>query len=264
MEPTRDGPLVAANFAGLPETLIESELFGHTKGAFTGASAGPPRIFRAAERGTLFLDEIGELPLHLQPKLLRALESGEITPVGSDRARAVDARLVAATNRDLARGRWPKADSAKTCSTASTWSNWSCRRWRERREDILPLARRFAAEFAGGPVRLSPQASQCLLAHRWPGNVRRASQRHPAGLSAVPGRRDPAGAPAAEGRRPGAGDPRTTPERGRLSQVERATILATLEECQRQPHPRGQEARHQPPRADLQAPRDGPVASARK
>jgi len=100
--PRAAGPLVTANCAGLPESLIESELFGHTKGAFTGAAQARQGFFRAAHEGTLFLDEIGELPLHLQPKLLRALESGQITPVGSDTPVEVDTRLIAATNRDLA------------------------------------------------------------------------------------------------------------------------------------------------------------------
>ncbi|NQU24682.1 MAG: sigma-54-dependent Fis family transcriptional regulator, partial [Candidatus Nealsonbacteria bacterium] len=99
--PRPDGPFVAANCAGLPESLIESELFGHTKGAFTGASDARQGFFRAASGGTLFLDEIGELPMHLQPKLLRALESGQITPVGGDAPIAVETRLVAATNRNL-------------------------------------------------------------------------------------------------------------------------------------------------------------------
>ncbi len=101
--PRAAGTLVAANCAGLPESLIESELFGHVKGAFTGASQSRQGYFRAAHGGTLFLDEIGELPLHVQPKLLRALESGQITPVGSDTPVQVDTRLIAATNRDLAK-----------------------------------------------------------------------------------------------------------------------------------------------------------------
>jgi DNA-binding NtrC family response regulator len=99
--PRAANPFVAANCAGLPETLIESELFGHIKGAFTGAHAVQFGFFRSAHQGTLFLDEIGELPLHLQPKLLRALEAGQITPIGSDVPVEVDARLVAATNCDL-------------------------------------------------------------------------------------------------------------------------------------------------------------------
>ncbi len=224
------GPMVAANCAGLPESLIESELFGHTKGAFTGADAVRQGFFRAAHGGTLFLDEIGELPLHLQPKLLRALESGQITPVGSDVPIKVDTRLVAATNRDLAEavqaGRFRddlyyRINVVELIVPPLT----------ERSDDLLPLASKFAGEFSGGPVRLSPQATQCLLAHRWPGNVRElrnAIQRacllcrgdiimpehlppKIAALTTVPGENS---IPA-----------------GRLSQVERATILATLEEC---------------------------------
>lgn len=224
------GPMVAANCAGLPESLIESELFGHTKGAFTGADAVRQGFFRAAHGGTLFLDEIGELPLHLQPKLLRALESGQITPVGSDVPIKVDTRLVAATNRDLAEavqaGRF-RDDLYYRINVVELIVPPLA----ERSDDLLPLASKFAGEFSGGPVRLSPQATQCLLAHRWPGNVRElrnAIQRacllcrgdiimpehlppKIAALTTVPGENS---IPA-----------------GRLSQVERATILATLEEC---------------------------------
>ena len=228
--PRRDGPLVAANCAGLPESLIESELFGHTKGAFTGATGVRQGFFRAAHRGTLFLDEIGELPLHLQPKLLRALESGEMTPVGSDTPVEVDARLVAATNRDLAEavaeGRF-RDDLYYRINVVEL----IVPPLGERREDILPLARRFAAEFSGGPVRLSPQAVQCLLAHRWPGNVRElrnAIQRACLlcrGDVILPEHLPPKIAA-------GASRPSDAPaSRGRLSQVERATILATLDEC---------------------------------
>jgi DNA-binding NtrC family response regulator len=224
------GPLVAANCAGLPESLIESELFGHTKGAFTGADAVRQGFFRAAHGGTLFLDEIGELPLHLQPKLLRAIESGQITPVGSDTPLSVDVRLIAATNRDLAKAvtegqfrddLYYRINVVEVIVPALN----------ERMEDLLPLVSRFAAEFAGGPVRLSPQATQCLLAYRWPGNVRElrnAIQRAcllcrgdvilpehlPPKIAAWTKISNPSGM-----------------ESGRLSQVERATILATLEEC---------------------------------
>ncbi|MEN6496178.1 MAG: sigma-54 dependent transcriptional regulator [Thermoguttaceae bacterium] len=229
--PRHAGPLVAANCAGLPETLIESELFGHTRGAFTGADEARQGFFRAAHGGTLFLDEIGELPLHLQPKLLRALESGQIMPVGSDVPVQVDTRLVAATNRDLGEeireGRF-REDLYYRINVVEL----VVPPLRERHDDILPLARRFATEFAGAPVRLSPQTVQCLLAYAWPGNVRQlrnAIQRAcllcrgdvilpehlPPALAA------PAGTPAAE-----------PYEGGRLSQVERATILAVLAECQ--------------------------------
>ncbi|MCU0872195.1 MAG: sigma-54 dependent transcriptional regulator [Pirellulaceae bacterium] len=225
------GPFVAANCAGLPETLIESELFGHAKGAFTGAHAVQRGFFRSAHRGTLFLDEIGELPLHLQPKLLRALEAGQITPLGSDVPVEIDTRLVAATNRDLAdavrEGQF-REDLYYRINVVEL----IVPPLRERSDDILPLARQFAIEFAGAPIRLSPQTVQCLVSYGWPGNVRElrnAIQRAcllcrgdlimpehlPPKLAALT---TSAGEPAADS--------------GRLSQVERATILATLEECQ--------------------------------
>jgi len=225
-----DGPLVAANCAGLPESLIESELFGHTKGAFTGAGEARKGFFRAAHGGTLFLDEIGEMPLHLQPKLLRALESHEVTPVGSDAAVDVDTRLVAATNRNLAEavaaGQF-RDDLYYRINVVEL----SVPPLGQRREDILPLARRFAAEFAGAPVRLSPQATQCLLPYGWPGNVRElrnAVQRACLlcrGDVILPEHLPPQIAAGASQDT----HPETTA--GRLSQVERATITATLAEC---------------------------------
>lgn len=229
--PRAQGAWVAANCAGLPETLIESELFGHTKGAFTGATESRSGLFRAADGGTLFLDEIGELPLHLQPKLLRALESGEISPVGSDRTVQVDVRLVAATNRDLAeaitQGRF-REDLYYRINVVEL----AVPPLAGRHEDILALAGRFAREFAHAPVRLSPQAVDALLAHGWPGNVRElrnAMQRAcllARGDIILPEHLSPKIA-AIAGR---AGDAHSPG--GRLSQVERATILATLTECQ--------------------------------
>jgi transcriptional regulator with PAS, ATPase and Fis domain len=228
--PRAAGPLVAANCAGLPDSLIESELFGHTKGAFTGADASRQGFFRAADHGTLFLDEIGELPLHLQPKLLRALESGQIMPVGSDVAIKVDTRLVAATNCDLSEavrdGRF-RDDLYYRINVVEL----IVPPLRERLDDVLPLASRFAVEFAGGPVRLSPQATQCLLTYRWPGNVREL--RNAIQRACLLCRGDvilPEHLP------PKIAAPSLSPtpedaEAGRLSQVERATILATLEEC---------------------------------
>ena len=225
--PRAKGPLVAANCAGLPESLIESELFGHLKGAFTGASQTRLGVIRTADRGTLFLDEIGELPLHLQPKLLRALESGLITPVGSDEPVQVDTRLIAATNRDLAKevsnGRF-RDDLYYRINVVELVVPPLA----ERQDDIIPLARRFAAEFAGGPVRLSPQAVQSLLAYRWPGNVRElrnAIQRScllSRGDVILPEHLPPKVAALANV---------TATSAGRLSQVERAAILATLQEC---------------------------------
>ena len=224
-----NGPLVAANCAGLPESLIESELFGHTKGAFTGAIQSRQGFFRAADGGTLFLDEIGELPIHLQPKLLRALESGRITPVGSDSPVDINTRLVAATNRDLEKavgdGQF-RDDLYFRINVVELHVPPLC----ERREDIISLARHFAVEFAGGPVRLSPQSMQCLLAYTWSGNVRElrnAIQRACLlcrGDVIMPEHLPP----KIEALVAGAQD--ADRDQGRLSQVERATILATLAE----------------------------------
>ena len=228
--PRSDGPLVAANCAGLPESLVESEMFGHTKGAFTGAGEARKGFFRAAHGGTLLLDEIGELPLHLQPKLLRALESGQITPVGSEVPVDVDTRLVAATNRDLGEavkdGQFRDDLYYRINVVELTVPPLG-----ERREDILPLARHFAVKFAGTPVRLSPQATQCLLAYGWPGNVRElrnAVQRACLlcrGDVILPEHLPPT---IAAGISP---DGESDTSAGRLSQVERATIIATLAEC---------------------------------
>ncbi len=227
--PCPDGPLVTANCAGLPESLIESELFGHTKGAFTGATQSRQGFFRAADGGTLFLDEIGELPIHLQPKLLRALESGQITPVGSDSPVTVNTRLIAATNRDLEKAvaqREFRDDLYFRINVVELHVS----PLRERREDIVLLAKHFAVEFAGGPVRLSPQSVQCLVAYTWSGNVRElrnAIQRACLlcrGDVIMPEHLPPKIAGLASG--VGEADR----DKGRLSQVERATILATLAE----------------------------------
>lgn len=227
--PRAGSPLVTANCGGLAETLIESELFGHTKGAFTGATQARQGVFRSADGGTLFLDEIGELPVHLQPKLLRALESGQITPVGSDVPLQVDTRFIAATNRDLeaavAEGRF-REDLYYRISVVEI----RVPSLRDRREDIPALAQRFATEFSGGPVRLSPQSMQCLLTYDWHGNVRElrnAIQRACLlcrGDVILPEHLPPKIAELCMSQS-------TADEQvGRLSQVERATILATLEE----------------------------------
>jgi len=223
------GPLIAANCAGLPETLLESELFGHTKGAFTGADQSRTGLFRAAEGGTLFLDEIGELPLHLQPKLLRALETGQIMPVGSDRPVQVDIRLVAATNRNLAEevqaGRF-REDLYYRLNVIEL----ALPPLVERPEDILPLARQFAQEFAGATVRFSPQAMECLLAYCWPGNVRQLRNAvHRACLLCrgdviLPEHLPPQVSALTQ-------QAEQSPPAGRLSQLERAAILAALQEC---------------------------------
>ncbi len=164
-------PLVPVNMAALPESLIESELFGHTKGAFTGADQPREGRFQEADGGTLFLDEIGEMPLAVQPKILRALETRKVTRLGEAKERDVDFRLVTATHRDLeaevAAGRF-REDLYYRVAVITV----EVPPLRERREDILPLAHHFLNRAAGEHRRLSTASEQVLLAHDWPGNIR--------------------------------------------------------------------------------------------
>jgi NtrC-family two-component system response regulator AlgB len=166
-------PFLAINCAAVPEALLESELFGHRRGAFTGASQDRVGLFEAANGGTLLLDEIGETPLPMQAKLLRVLQEREVRPVGDVRSRRIDVRILAATNRDLgaevAAGRFREDLLYRLDVVAVTVPPL-----RERTEDILPLARRFLAFFARGrePKELSPAAERALVSYSWPGNVR--------------------------------------------------------------------------------------------
>jgi DNA-binding NtrC family response regulator len=226
----KEGPFVQLNCSALNESLLESELFGHVKGAFTGATENRNGLIRAADGGTLFLDEIGELPLHLQPKLLRALETGQVTPVGSDKTVTVDARLVAATNRDL-QDAVTEGQFREDLYYRINVVELIVPPLAERGQDILELARRFAGEFVGGPIRLSPQAVRCLLSHSWPGNVREL--RNAIQLACLVCRGDvilPEHLPPKIANHVPKPD-RQDPKAGQLSQIERATILATLEEC---------------------------------
>lgn len=163
-------PFVALNAACVPRALFESELFGHTKGAFTGATGTSPGLFREAEGGTLFIDEVGELPMESQAKLLRALEERKIRAVGATKENSVDVRIVVATNRNL-------------------WSEVRAGRFREdlyfrlqvfpvtvpplrdRPEDIALLARHLLQRI-GSSAEFTSRATECLQGHRWPGNVR--------------------------------------------------------------------------------------------
>ncbi|QDV09155.1 Transcriptional regulatory protein ZraR [Planctomycetes bacterium Poly30] len=165
------GPFVAVNVAALPDALVESELFGHEKGAFTGATSNRIGQFEAAHEGTLFLDEIGEMPLTLQPKVLRALQDGRISRLGENVERAVDFRLVAATNRDL-EARIAEGAFREDLYYRIAVITIEIPPLRERREDILPLARHFLLGIEGGGKHLSPGAETLLLAHDWPGNIR--------------------------------------------------------------------------------------------
>lgn len=173
--PRANGPFVPINCAAIPETLLESELFGHVKGAFTGATSNRPGRFVQADSGSLFLDEIGDMPLSLQAKILRCIQEKAIEPVGSHTFRTVDVRIIAATNQDL----------------AAAISRGSFRRdlyyrlnvypialppLRERKEDIPLLAGHFAGKFAVEmgipPVSFTPEAVRTLQEYGWPGNIR--------------------------------------------------------------------------------------------
>jgi two-component system response regulator AtoC len=167
-------PFVAVNCAAIPDTLIESELFGHVRGAFTGATADKSGLFEQADGSTLLLDEIGELPLALQPKLLRALQEGEIRRVGDARTRQVDVRVVAATARDLEgevrAGRF-REDLFYRLNVVTI----RLPALRERPEDIAPLARQFVAQLGhrfGRGLTLTSEALAWLERQPWPGNVR--------------------------------------------------------------------------------------------
>jgi two-component system nitrogen regulation response regulator GlnG len=168
-------PFVAVNSPAIPRDLLESELFGHERGAFTGAVEARLGRFREASGGTLFLDEIGDMPLALQAKLLRVLQSGELTPVGGRRPERVDVRIIAATHRDMdvevREGRF-REDLVYRLRVVPI----HIPPLRERPEDVPVLAehfvRRHAEELGLGPRHLSPQALERLCAHPWPGNVR--------------------------------------------------------------------------------------------
>lgn len=167
-------PLVVLNCGAVPSNLVESELFGHEKGAFTGADRRRVGLFEAAHGGTLMLDEIGELPKSVQPVLLRALQFGEIRPVGSDRARRVDVRVVSATHRDL-RERVRAGDFREDLFYRIAPLVLEVPALRERREDIPELARAFVARSAsrlGRKLELEAGALESLQRHDWPGNVR--------------------------------------------------------------------------------------------
>ncbi len=171
----RTGPFVPVNCGAFSETLIDAELFGHESGAFTGASQARAGWFEAAHGGTLFLDEIGDLPMSLQVKLLRVLQERQVVRLGSRRSIALDVRLVAATNIDLARAveaQHFRADLYYRLSVATVRLS----PLRERRADILPLAWHFIAVYRSrldlAEVQLSEEAQQALLAYSWPGNIR--------------------------------------------------------------------------------------------
>ncbi len=220
-------PFVAINCAAVPENLLESELFGHEKGAFTSAVARKIGVLEAASGGTLFLDEVGEMPLALQAKLLRVLETREFQRVGGVKTLRTDARFVAATNQDLAAavqaGRF-RQDLYYRLNVFPV----TVPPLRERPEDVVALARTFAArlgrEVGRGEARLSDEAVEALRRYDWPGNVRELRNAIERAVILSPGlelRAEDLGLPA---RAPSGS------ERGLLARRERETILSVLEE----------------------------------
>ncbi len=237
-------PFVAVNCGALPETLIESELFGHERGSFTGAARTHCGCFERADKGTLFLDEIAEMPLDMQVRLLRVLESGCFTRVGGDQEIAVDVRVIAATNRDLraavAAGKLREDLMYRLCVIPI-----AVPALREREGDALLLAELFLEEHnrdRGTDRRLSPCARERIAAYAWPGNVRelrnaiqRAFVLCDDGVDVdvdldleVPGSRPPAtGTP--DGARATESFAISVPVGTSLDEAERALILATLD-----------------------------------
>ncbi|MBL9014552.1 MAG: sigma-54-dependent Fis family transcriptional regulator [Myxococcales bacterium] len=221
------GPFVPVNVAALPAELLESELFGHGKGAFTGATSARQGLFEAASKGTLFLDEVAELPLSLQAKLLRALQDGEIRRVGENHAFASDVRIVCATHRELAdrvRDGSFRQDLFYRLKVLSV----RVPPLRERRTDILPLAQRLLADERTSARDFSETAKAALLAYDWPGNVRELQNAVKHGAALATGRLVEAGDLPEEmlsirPRRPVALRP--------LAEVERDHILAVLDAC---------------------------------
>lgn len=171
--PRRDGPFVSVNCSAIPEQLMESELFGHTKGAFTGADKARKGLFLEADKGTLFLDEIGELTIHMQTKLLHAIEEKKVRAVGAEQVRQIDARIIAATSRELpamvAEGRF-REDLFFRLSMFQI----AIPPLRERQADIQALIRFLLDRSRGGGdyMDIDSEAESYLLSYRWPGNVR--------------------------------------------------------------------------------------------
>jgi two-component system, NtrC family, response regulator AtoC len=246
--PTR-GPFVALNCAAFSEALLEGELFGYEKGAFTGAAMARPGLFEAADGGTLFLDEVGELPSAMQAKFLRVLEERAVLRIGARAPRAITARIIAATNRDLEvevrAGRF-REDLYYRLNGLSL----AIPPLRERPDAIVPLARSFVEsayrQLERRPLVLAPETLQLLQRHHWPGNVRElknvaeravvlcdevviAPRYLPAALNA-PGAAEETAAPAASLE---AFSPEVTPERfqAQLESLHRARIVEALNRC---------------------------------
>ena len=230
-----DGPSVKLNCAAIPVNMLESEMFGHEKGAFTGAVTARDGRWRVADGGTLMLDEVPELPLPLQAKFLRALQDGSYSPLGSDKTFHADVRVIAATNKPLEKeieeGRFRedlyyRLNVVELCLPAL----------RDRPADILLLARQFLGEFLGPQARIAAGTEQVLMSHPWPGNVRELrnvierGSLMAQGEILLPEHLSPRILRKAEQRAKGA-LPMSAEEDGTLAAAERQAILAALARC---------------------------------
>lgn len=223
-------PFVALNVAALPPELLESELFGHVRGAFTGAVSSTRGMFGEAHQGTLFLDEIGEMPLPLQAKLLRAVQEGEVRRVGDARANTVDVRIVCATHRDL-RAEVRAGRFREDLFYRLQVFGLHVPPLRERREDVLPLVQMFAARFGVPRLTLSSEVERLLLKHDWPGNVRELGNVVEHAVALAQGKQ--VGLEHLPEELTGEHAPRRAPRgvRRTLHEVEREHILSVLASC---------------------------------
>lgn len=231
LSPRAHGPFIAVNCGAISEALLESELFGHTRGAFTGAVQDRVGLFEAANGGTLLLDEVGEVSPGMQAKLLRVLQEREVRPVGETKSRPVDVRLLAATNRDL-EARVELGAFRQDLYYRLKVVELRIPALRERTDDILPLAHLFLGEAALHAHRpapeLSPEASTLLGAHQWPGNVRElANAMERAAIMARGSRVEVEDLPEELRRRPSPILANHDPARS-LAEIEKEAILASL------------------------------------
>lgn len=235
--PRSDGPFIAMNCSAIPENLLESELFGHAKGAFTGAVAARDGRFVTANGGTLFLDEIGDLPLSLQPKLLRVLQDQVFEPVGSDRSVKVDVRIITATHRDL-EAAMQANDFREDLYYRLAVYPIRVPSLRERAGDILPIATHFLAHFSAEMNKkitgFAPEAEAALATYQWPGNIRELQNAvERATIVAarnVVGPQDLPGYVTRTRRQPAASAALPADLDGELERIERDFILAALQE----------------------------------
>jgi two-component system response regulator AtoC len=171
LSPRKEAAFIEVNCAAIPENLFESELFGHEKGAFTGANSARKGKFELADKGTVFLDEVGELPLNLQAKLLRALQEQKISRVGSEKNIEIDVRVLAATNRSLKK-MVESGDFREDLFYRLNVLDIKIPPLRERKEDIAALADFFLERYGTGPVKFHPEALTTLVKYSFPGNIR--------------------------------------------------------------------------------------------